>query len=319
MPVDRHVERVSRRVGLIRPKATADDAHEIFLALLEPDQMYEAHVEPDHPRPADLPRASDPSATAARSGPLPVRRPEGAVSRAPAVRTAYTRVMLSHDPAGAHGTISPRILLVDDDPNLLVVLSERLTRRRLRRGDRPRRPGGAPPARDRLAGPADHRHDDAPPRRPVPGPRDQEPGRPADHRPVGDRRRRQQGRHPRRDRRGLRHQAVPLPGAAGPDQPRPPPARRPRPAPEPRPRPAPRPRAAPPPGDRRRRSRSSSRRPSRGCSTRSSPTSARSSRPRRCSPGAGRRPRTPTRPTSGSRCAGCARSSSWTRTGRPTC
>jgi two-component system KDP operon response regulator KdpE len=35
--------------------------------------------------------------------------------------------MLSHDPAGAHGTISPRILLVDDDPNLLVVLSERLT------------------------------------------------------------------------------------------------------------------------------------------------------------------------------------------------
>jgi two-component system, OmpR family, KDP operon response regulator KdpE len=35
--------------------------------------------------------------------------------------------MLSHDPTGAHGTISPRILLVDDDPNLLVVLSERLT------------------------------------------------------------------------------------------------------------------------------------------------------------------------------------------------
>ncbi len=35
--------------------------------------------------------------------------------------------MLSNDPAGAHGTISPRILLVDDDPNLLVVLAERLT------------------------------------------------------------------------------------------------------------------------------------------------------------------------------------------------
>ena len=44
MPVDRHVERVSRRVGLIGPRATADDAHEIFLALLAPDQMYEAHV-----------------------------------------------------------------------------------------------------------------------------------------------------------------------------------------------------------------------------------------------------------------------------------
>ncbi len=44
MPVDRHVERVSHRIGLIGPKVSADDAHEIYLALLEPDQMYEAHV-----------------------------------------------------------------------------------------------------------------------------------------------------------------------------------------------------------------------------------------------------------------------------------
>lgn len=43
-PIDRHVERVSRRVGLIPPKATIDDAHELFLGLLEPGQMYEAHV-----------------------------------------------------------------------------------------------------------------------------------------------------------------------------------------------------------------------------------------------------------------------------------
>ncbi len=44
MPVDRHVERVSHRIGLIPPKATADEAHDLYLALLEPDQMYEAHV-----------------------------------------------------------------------------------------------------------------------------------------------------------------------------------------------------------------------------------------------------------------------------------
>ena len=44
MPVDRHVERVAQRVGLIGPKYSADDAHDLFLALLEPDQMYEAHV-----------------------------------------------------------------------------------------------------------------------------------------------------------------------------------------------------------------------------------------------------------------------------------
>ncbi|HTC85977.1 MAG TPA: hypothetical protein VK656_04705 [Candidatus Acidoferrum sp.] len=44
MPVDRHVERASKRIGIIPAKATADEAHDLFLALLEPDQMYEAHV-----------------------------------------------------------------------------------------------------------------------------------------------------------------------------------------------------------------------------------------------------------------------------------
>jgi endonuclease-3 len=44
MPVDRHVERVAKRIGLLPPKATADQAHEIFLAMLQPDAMYEAHV-----------------------------------------------------------------------------------------------------------------------------------------------------------------------------------------------------------------------------------------------------------------------------------
>jgi endonuclease III len=44
MPVDRHVERVALRVGLIKPKVSADDAHDLFLGMLEPDQMFEAHV-----------------------------------------------------------------------------------------------------------------------------------------------------------------------------------------------------------------------------------------------------------------------------------
>jgi endonuclease-3 len=44
MPVDRHVDRVAKRVGLIPAKTSADDAHDLFLAMLEPDQMYEAHV-----------------------------------------------------------------------------------------------------------------------------------------------------------------------------------------------------------------------------------------------------------------------------------
>ncbi|HVM29301.1 MAG TPA: hypothetical protein VM305_00825 [Candidatus Limnocylindrales bacterium] len=44
MPVDRHVERVSKRIGLLPPKATALQAHDYWLALLEPGRAHEAHV-----------------------------------------------------------------------------------------------------------------------------------------------------------------------------------------------------------------------------------------------------------------------------------
>jgi endonuclease-3 len=43
-PIDRHVERVTRRVGLMPPKATLDEAHELFLGVWQPDEFYEAHV-----------------------------------------------------------------------------------------------------------------------------------------------------------------------------------------------------------------------------------------------------------------------------------
>ncbi|HUG48458.1 MAG TPA: endonuclease III [Candidatus Limnocylindria bacterium] len=44
MPVDRHVERVSKRIGLLPPKATALQAHDYYLALLAPELAHEAHV-----------------------------------------------------------------------------------------------------------------------------------------------------------------------------------------------------------------------------------------------------------------------------------
>jgi endonuclease-3 len=44
LPIDRHVERVMRRVGLLPPKTSLDEGHDLVLGLFEPDEMYEAHV-----------------------------------------------------------------------------------------------------------------------------------------------------------------------------------------------------------------------------------------------------------------------------------
>ena len=44
MPIDTHVERVSKRIGLLPPKAPLELAHDLFLALFPQDRMYEAHV-----------------------------------------------------------------------------------------------------------------------------------------------------------------------------------------------------------------------------------------------------------------------------------
>jgi endonuclease-3 len=44
MPIDTHVERVSKRIGLLPTDVPLELAHELFLDLFEPDQMYEAHV-----------------------------------------------------------------------------------------------------------------------------------------------------------------------------------------------------------------------------------------------------------------------------------
>jgi len=46
MPVDRHVERVAKRIGLLPAKAPPDLAHDQFIAMLAgtPDKTYETHV-----------------------------------------------------------------------------------------------------------------------------------------------------------------------------------------------------------------------------------------------------------------------------------
>jgi endonuclease III len=44
LPIDRHVDRVMRRVGLLPPKVSLEDAHDLALGMFQPDQMFEAHV-----------------------------------------------------------------------------------------------------------------------------------------------------------------------------------------------------------------------------------------------------------------------------------
>ena len=44
LPVDRHVERVTKRIGLVPTKVTALQAHDYMAALVPPQQVHEAHV-----------------------------------------------------------------------------------------------------------------------------------------------------------------------------------------------------------------------------------------------------------------------------------
>jgi endonuclease-3 len=44
MPVDTHVHRVSMRLGLVPAKATAEQAHDLLEALLDPAEVYPLHI-----------------------------------------------------------------------------------------------------------------------------------------------------------------------------------------------------------------------------------------------------------------------------------
>ena len=45
LPVDTHVHRVAKRLGLVPPNATAEKAHDLLEAILEPEEVYPFHVD----------------------------------------------------------------------------------------------------------------------------------------------------------------------------------------------------------------------------------------------------------------------------------
>jgi endonuclease-3 len=45
LPVDTHVERVAKRLGLVPPKMPADKAHAVLEAMTKPDDVYAFHVD----------------------------------------------------------------------------------------------------------------------------------------------------------------------------------------------------------------------------------------------------------------------------------
>ena len=81
MPVDRHVDRVSKRIGLMPPKVSAVEAHDRYLALLEPEQCYPLARGAHHARAQAV---HGPGAQVRRvpgRAALPLRRPSRAVGR----------------------------------------------------------------------------------------------------------------------------------------------------------------------------------------------------------------------------------------------
>jgi endonuclease-3 len=44
LPVDTHVYRVARRLGLIEPSVSAEKAHDVLEALVPPEEIYAFHI-----------------------------------------------------------------------------------------------------------------------------------------------------------------------------------------------------------------------------------------------------------------------------------
>ena len=86
LPIDRHVDRVLRRVGTLPPKASMEDAHDLVLGMFAPDQTVRGTRQPHPARPEGLPRPAAGPRGVPVAAALPVRGSEGALTDASAQR-----------------------------------------------------------------------------------------------------------------------------------------------------------------------------------------------------------------------------------------
>ena len=80
LPIDRHVDRVLRRVGTLPPKASMEDAHDLVLGMFAPGPALRGARQPHPARPEGLPRPAPRPRGVPVAAALPVRRSEGALT-----------------------------------------------------------------------------------------------------------------------------------------------------------------------------------------------------------------------------------------------
>ena len=81
MPIDTHVERVSRRIGLIRPAVDVTRAHDDVLRDIPAERDLRGARQPHHPRAPHVPRPQPGLRPVPRRAALPLRRSAGCLRR----------------------------------------------------------------------------------------------------------------------------------------------------------------------------------------------------------------------------------------------
>ncbi len=155
MPVDRHIERVALRIGLIPPKKTAEQAHDYLQALLPDGLVHEAHVNLITHGRRDVSRAAARARALRYRGALPLLQPEGAVA------LVRTRERIADKASSTSGAITQTVKATSITLRMLsaqmVIVSSLSSSWKVKRVDERREQAGRP--EEQGLSPAHQRHE----------------------------------------------------------------------------------------------------------------------------------------------------------------